>query len=90
MDRLNTVSYTHLPAMEQAFRDAVRLENDLAAMCVPGANPGDIFLEGNRRLAAAGYVEEGHFYAHGQGYDIVDRPIFCPEETIDVYKRQVA
>ncbi|WP_145996050.1 M24 family metallopeptidase [Lachnoclostridium edouardi] len=70
------------PAMEQAWRDAVRLENDLAAMCVPGANPGDIFLEGNRRLAAAGYVEEGHFYAHGQGYDIVDRPIFCPEETM--------
>ena len=69
-------------AMEKAWKDAVKLENDLAAMCVPGAKPGDIFLAGNRWLNEHGYAQEGHFYAHGQGYDIVDRPVFCEEETM--------
>ncbi|WP_181995733.1 M24 family metallopeptidase [Clostridium sp. AM58-1XD] len=69
-------------AMQKAWDDAVRLENDLASMCIPGAKPGDVFQEGNRRLAAQGYAEEGHFFAHGQGYDIVDRPVFCKEEPM--------
>lgn len=68
--------------MRKAWEDAVCLENDLAAMCLPGAKPGDIFLEGNRRLAQQGYMKEGHFYGHGQGYDIVSRPVFCEEETM--------
>ncbi len=72
----------------KAWNDAVDLENDLAAMCKPGIAAKDIFNEGNKRLIEKGYFPETKFYAHGQGYDIVDRPIFCSEETM-VFKENM-
>ena len=68
--------------MQRAWADAVRLENDLAARCKPGVSAREMFGACNRRLEAGGYQPERKFFAHGQGYDIVARPIFDEGERM--------
>jgi Xaa-Pro aminopeptidase len=68
--------------MLKAWDDAVKLENSLAAMCRPGVAASKIFTECNSWLTGHGYVPELKFFAHGQGYEIVERPVICEEEDM--------
>ena len=38
----------------------------------------------NEFMRARGYEEETRLYAHGQGYDLVERPSFQPGETMKI------
>jgi Xaa-Pro aminopeptidase len=48
----------------------------------PGAVPAELFDANNRLLKAKGYMAEGRLFAHGQGYDLVERPGIRPEEKM--------
>lgn len=48
----------------------------------PGANPAEIIRANNEFMLDNGLKGEGRLFAHGQGYDLVERPAFCPDETM--------
>jgi Xaa-Pro aminopeptidase len=69
-------------AMLQAWADALELQEETAALMKPGAVPAELFDANNRLLKAKGYMAEGRLFAHGQGYDLVERPGIRPEEKM--------
>ena len=50
----------------------------------PGASCSDIFHEHNRFMQARGLPQEARHYAHGQGYDLVERPLIRHDETMNI------
>jgi Xaa-Pro aminopeptidase len=52
----------------------------------PGAKPRELLNAHNKLLISKRYPPEGRLYAHGQGYDLVERPAIRPEETMTIKK----
>ena len=50
----------------------------------PGANPGDILDATNDFLQKKGYMPDRRVYAHGQGYDLVERPLIRGDEPMRI------
>ncbi len=48
----------------------------------PGADPGDIWNANNEFLLKKGQLPETRLYAHGQGYDLVERPAIRDDEPM--------
>ena len=48
----------------------------------PGANPADIWKANNEFLLGKGQMPETRLYAHGQGYDLVERPAIRDDEPM--------
>jgi Xaa-Pro aminopeptidase len=48
----------------------------------PGADPGDIWRANNEYLTGKGQLPETRLYAHGQGYDLVERPAIRDDEPM--------
>jgi Xaa-Pro aminopeptidase len=48
----------------------------------PGADPGDIWRANNEFLVSKGQLPETRLYAHGQGYDLVERPAIRDDEPM--------
>jgi Xaa-Pro aminopeptidase len=48
----------------------------------PGAHPADILQANNEFLIKQGYLPETRLYAHGQGYDLVERPAILDDEPM--------
>ena len=48
----------------------------------PGADPKDILFANNEFLKKNGFPEEKRLYAHGQGYDLVERPSIRDDEPM--------
>ena len=63
---------------------ASRVQRVSLDMMRPGADPKEIWDANNAALREFGYPEETRIYAHGQGYDLVERPSFDPYETMKV------
>jgi Xaa-Pro aminopeptidase len=61
---------------------AVAAQKFGASIMNPGVRPGDVFKQVNDFLAAKGQPPEGRLNAHGQGYDLVERPTFTAEEDM--------
>ena len=53
----------------------------------PGVSPKYLFDANNDFLRSKGYAEETRIYAHGQGYDMVERPGMVAEETMKIQPR---
>jgi len=70
------------PVMKQMLADAIQVQDFVAKESVPGASPAAIFHKTNDMLAGMGYDKEKRFSVHGQGYEIVDRPMWVAEETM--------
>ena len=69
-------------AQLRAFEVSVKAQDLVADMLKPGTKPGDLFKANNDFLTAHGYAPEERLFGHGQGYDMVERPAFTPEETM--------
>jgi len=67
-----------LEACEVA-KEAQRITIDLLK---PGADPKDIIKANNEFLRSKGFPEERRLYAHGQGYDLVERPAIREDEPM--------
>jgi Xaa-Pro aminopeptidase len=48
----------------------------------PGADPADIWRANNDYLVKKGQLPETRLYAHGQGYDLVERPAIRDDEPM--------
>lgn len=65
-----------------AWDVALEAQKMISGLLKPGANPEDILKVNNDFIVSKGYPPEGRLFAHGQGYDLVERPAFVPGETI--------
>jgi Xaa-Pro aminopeptidase len=74
------------PAQEllDAVAAAAEVQQHSVDLLKTGACPGDILEANNALLAQKGYGPELRIYAHGQGYDLVERPLFIKDETMTV------
>jgi Xaa-Pro aminopeptidase len=70
--------------LQKAFDDALMMQKWTAEQSVPGASPEKIYLEYNKRLVEMGYQPESRIFAHGQTYDIVDRPVYWEGEKMSI------
>jgi Xaa-Pro aminopeptidase len=70
----------------QEIKDAFAVVLDAEAlnlrMMKPGADPKEIWEANNAFLESKGYAPEGRLYAHGEGYDLVEKPAIRPEEPM--------
>jgi len=48
----------------------------------PGAKPADVFAEFNAFMRRHDRPEEARLFSHGQGYDMVERPLIRQDETM--------
>ena len=62
----------------------VEAQEHSLSLLKPGANPGEILAANNEFLGRKGYKPELRLYAHGQGYDLVERPLFLKDETMNI------
>jgi Xaa-Pro aminopeptidase len=53
----------------------------------PGANPADIWNANNEFLTSKGQLPETRLFAHGQGYDLVERPAIRDDEPMKLKAR---
>jgi len=66
------------------WADMVELQDKTAALLKPGAKPAELIEIHNNSLTKMGYPRDSRLYAHGQGYDLVERPGIRPEETMTI------
>lgn len=79
------ISLGKIPAeLEEQFELAKEAQKVTLNLLKPGADPITIWDANNEFLRSKGYPEERRLYAHGQGYDMVERPCLMPGETIKI------
>jgi Xaa-Pro aminopeptidase len=66
------------------WADMVKLQDKTAALLKPDAKPAELIEIHNNSLTKMGYPRDSRLYAHGQGYDLVERPGIRPEETMTI------
>jgi Xaa-Pro aminopeptidase len=67
-----------------AFEVAKEAQQVTLDLLKPGADPRDIITAHNAFLRKRGWPEETRLYAHGQGYDLVERPAIREDETMRI------
>jgi len=70
--------------LQKQFEDEKELQALNLKMLKPGANPMALWEANNDFLRSRGYQEETRLYAHGQGYDLVERPSFQIGERMKI------
>ncbi len=61
---------------------AVEIQEATLRMMRPGADPAEIWHANNALLKRKGFLPETRLYAHGQGYDLVERPLIRDDEPM--------
>jgi len=70
--------------LQDAFADALEAQKVTLNLLKPGANPKDIWDANNEFLQKKGYPPEGRLYAHGEGYELVERPAIRYDEPMKI------
>jgi Xaa-Pro aminopeptidase len=70
--------------LQDAFGVAVEAQTRTVRMLKPGADPKEIWDANNAFLEKKGYFPERRLYAHGQGYDLVERPLIRYDEPMKI------
>jgi Xaa-Pro aminopeptidase len=70
--------------LQEAHEIAVEAQKISVDLLKPGASPKDIWDANNSFLEKNGYFQERRLYAHGQGYDLVERPAIRYDETLKI------
>lgn len=71
-------------SLQDAYGTAVEAQEVTLRLLKPGASTKDIWDANNEFLQKRGYLPERRLYAHGQGYDLVERPGIKPEEPMKI------
>jgi Xaa-Pro aminopeptidase len=80
-----TVSLGEIPSeVGEKFALAQMAQKESLALLRPGTDPLVIWDGYNEFLKRHGYTEETRIFAHGQGYDLVERPSLNPGETMTI------
>ena len=75
------------PELEEQFGLVKQAHEMTVALLNEDAAPISIWKAYNNLRKKAGYTEATRFYAHGQGYDLIERPTIGPDETMKMKKR---
>ncbi len=70
--------------LEDAIATAVEAQDHTVSLMTPGAPSADVFKEFNSYMRKRGLDEEARLHAHGQGYDVVERPLIRNDETMTI------
>ena len=70
------------PELSDAAELAREIQEATLKMIRPGADPADIWHANNELLKREGFLPETRAYAHGQGYDLVERPLIRDDEPM--------
>jgi Xaa-Pro aminopeptidase len=70
--------------LQDALGVAKEAQEITLKMLRPGADPKDIWEANNEFLQKRGYLPEQRLYAHGQGYDLVERPLIRYDEPMKI------
>jgi Xaa-Pro aminopeptidase len=68
--------------LKAAFQSVKEAQDHTLALIRPGANPAEIHASHNRWMQDRALPPETRLYAHGQGYDMVERPLIRQDETM--------
>lgn len=68
--------------IQDAFGVAKEIQEATLRQLRPGANPKEIWESNNEFLKKMGFLPETRAYAHGQGYDLVERPLIRDDESM--------
>ena len=71
-------------ALLDTWANAAVAQDKTAELMKPGAKPEELIDTHNKLLASMGYPLEGRLFAHGQGYDLVERPGICLGEKMTI------
>ena len=69
-------------ALKDAFANVKEAQDHTLSMIKPGADPAVIAKAHDEWMTARGLPPERRLYAHGQGYDLVERPLIRADETM--------
>ena len=72
------------PEAKEAFAHALEAQELTLRLLKPGANPKDVWDANNEFLQKKGYAPEGRLYAHGEGYEMVERPAIRYDEPMKI------
>jgi Xaa-Pro aminopeptidase len=75
--------------MKDEFAFVLEAQRFTLDMLKPGADPRDIFERYNEFMRKNGRPQENRLYAHGQGYDMVERPLIRQDETMKIGKNML-
>ena len=64
------------------FGQMVEAQDYTMKLLKPGASSAEIFAEYNTYIRGRGLPEEKRLHCHGQGYDVVERPLIRNDETM--------
>lgn len=70
--------------LQDAFGASLEAQEISLNLLKPGANPKDIWNANNEFLEKRGYFPERRLYAHGMGYDMVERPLIRYDEPMKI------
>jgi Xaa-Pro aminopeptidase len=73
--------------LKDEFALLLEARNYSLGMLVPGASCKHIWDSHNRFLRSRGRPEEQRLYCHGQGYDLVERPLVRFDEPMPIRSR---
>jgi Xaa-Pro aminopeptidase len=75
------------PKLEEQFELAKEAQQITLNLLCPGVPSSEFWEANNAFMRKKGYPEEIRLYAHGQGYDMVERPCLAPDEPWKVESR---
>lgn len=73
--------------LKEAFELVKETQKVTLRLLKPGADPAEIWKANNEFLIKNGYPPETRLYAHGQGYDLVERPAIRDDEPMKLKPR---
>jgi Xaa-Pro aminopeptidase len=68
----------------EVWDDALKAQAYTASLLKPGITAAEIFDKYDVFIKGLGYASETRIYAHGQGYDLMERPGIRPDETMTI------
>ena len=70
--------------LKDAFATVKEAQDHTLSMIKPGADPANIAKAHDAWMTSRGLPAERRLYAHGQGYDLVERPLVRADETMKI------
>ena len=68
--------------LKEAYELCRETQKNTLRLLKPGADPGEIWRANNEFLVKHGQLIETRLFAHGQGYDLVERPAIRDDEPM--------
>lgn len=72
------------PQLQDAYRLSVEAQEVSLRLLRPGVDPKEVWDANNEFLTRHGFKPERRLYAHGQGYDLVERPAIRDDEPMRI------